>query len=170
MQQFYGITTDMITIGNHFGGGFSFGAFGGRKAIMDLYTTGMPRGLYHSCTWNNNVFTMAAGVVATDLLSRENIERTNRLGDTLRSGIEGVINANGSARSCITTSGFGSVIGIRFHGDGGDQLRDLFFFFLLNHEIYVGHRGFMALNLTHTQEHVDRVLEVFKAFCEECCL
>ncbi|KAH6698524.1 aminotransferase class-III [Leptodontidium sp. MPI-SDFR-AT-0119] len=164
MQEYYGVTPDMTTIGKHFGGGFSFGAFGGKKEIMSLYAPGAPRGLYHSGTWNNNVFTMTAGVVATDLLSRENIEKTNSLGDALRNGMQELVNSNEAARSLINFKGFGSVIGISFNGPSSVQLRDLFFFYLLNNGVYVGHRGFFALNLTHKQEHVDGVLDLFRAF------
>ncbi|GJC79021.1 beta-phenylalanine transaminase [Colletotrichum liriopes] len=87
LQEHLGITPDMTTIGKHFGGGFSFGAFGGRKEIMDLYDPESPRSLFHSGTWNNNVFSMTAGIAATKLLSRGALERNNELGNKLRSDL-----------------------------------------------------------------------------------
>lgn len=35
-QALLGITPDMTTVGKYFGGGFAFGAFGGKKEIMDM--------------------------------------------------------------------------------------------------------------------------------------
>jgi glutamate-1-semialdehyde 2,1-aminomutase len=62
----------MTTLGKHFGGGFSFGAFGGKRHIMELFDPSSPRGsLYHYGTWNNNIFSMSAGVVATKLLTEK---------------------------------------------------------------------------------------------------
>lgn len=165
MQEHFGITPDMTTLGKHYGGGFPFGAFGGRRAIMDLFTPGAPQSLYHSGTWNNNPFTMSAGVVATKLLSREALDRTNKLGDALREGLHAIL---GSGDSDVAVSvGFGSVVGLKFKGPEGDNWRDIFYFYMLNNHIYIGHRGFFALNITHTQEHVDRVLEVARNFCRD---
>jgi glutamate-1-semialdehyde 2,1-aminomutase len=45
-------------------GGMSFGAFGGRGDVMDLFDGHRPGALIHSGTFNNNVMTMAGGVVA----------------------------------------------------------------------------------------------------------
>lgn len=35
-QAILGITPDMTTLGKYFGGGFAFGAFGGKREIMDM--------------------------------------------------------------------------------------------------------------------------------------
>ena len=45
-------------------GGMSFGAFGGRADVMDLFDAHRPGALIHSGTFNNNVMTMAGGMVA----------------------------------------------------------------------------------------------------------
>lgn len=165
LQEYYGIIPDMTTIGKHFGGGFSFGAFGGRKDIMELYDPQSPRSLFHSGTWNNNVFSMTAGVAATKLLSREALEKNNNLGNKLRDGLAAIFSSKDA--SIVTLSGFGSVIGLHFNGPSAEKLRDLFFFYMLHNRIYVGRRGFLALNLTHKEEHVNRVLEVVNEFCGE---
>lgn len=36
-QKILGITPDLTTVGKFFGGGFAFGAFGGKKEIMEKY-------------------------------------------------------------------------------------------------------------------------------------
>ncbi|KAJ3956702.1 hypothetical protein N0V92_006752 [Colletotrichum tropicale] len=165
LQEIHGIVPDMTTIGKHFGGGFSFGAFGGKKDIMDLYDPSSPTSLHHSGTWNNNKFSMTAGVAATKLLSREALDKNNSLGNKLRDGLGALFKAKDE--SILTLSGFGSVIGVHFNGPSADNLRDLFFFYMLSKRIYVGRRGFLALNITHEEEHINRVLEVAKEFCDE---
>lgn len=165
LQEIHGIVPDMTTIGKHFGGSFSFGAFGGKKEIMDLYDPSSPTSLHHSGTWNNNKFSMTAGVAATKLLSREALDKNNDLGNKLRDGLGALFKAKDE--SILTLSGFGSVIGVHFNGPSADNLRDLFFFYMLSKRIYVGRRGFLALNITHEEEHINRVLEVAKEFCDE---
>ena len=51
----------MTTLGKYIGGGMSFGAFGGRADIMELFDPAAPDALPHAGTFNNNVLTMAAG-------------------------------------------------------------------------------------------------------------
>ncbi|KAI8244847.1 hypothetical protein K4K55_004098 [Colletotrichum sp. SAR 10_96] len=165
LQEIHGIVPDMTTIGKHFGGGFSFGAFGGKKEIMDLYDPSSPTSLHHSGTWNNNKFSMTAGVAATKLLSREALDKNNGLGNKLKDGLGALFKAKDE--SILTLSGFGSVIGVHFNGPSADNLRDLFFFYMLSKRIYVGRRGFLALNITHEEEHVNRVLAAAKDFCDE---
>ncbi|TEA17345.1 Beta-phenylalanine transaminase [Colletotrichum sidae] len=165
LQEFYDVIPDMTTVGKHFGGGFSFGAFGGKKEIMDLHHPQAPRSLFHSGTWNNNLFSMTAGVAATRLLTREALESNNANGDRLRKGLGEIFSAKDAA--IVTLTGFGSVTGVHFNGPNANDLRDLFFFYLLSKRVYVGRRGFLALNLTHGEEHVDNLLEVVRGFCEE---
>lgn len=165
LQEYYNITPDMTTIGKHFGGGFSFGAFGGRRPIFDMFDPQSSRYLFHSGTWSNNRFSMAAGIKATELLSREALERTNQLGDRLRDGISAVF--ENKRPGVVETRGLGSAIGLYFPGAVGPKLRDLYYFYLLNNGIYSGHRGSLVLSLKHREEHVELVLDVTKKFCEE---
>lgn len=164
LQSFHNITPDMTTLGKHFGGGFSFGAFGGRREIMELFNPQVPQSLYHSGTWNNNVFSMSAGLVAIKLLSAENLERINQLGDRLREGINKIASARHSGQ--FGARGIGSLVGIGFEGPNASIYQDLLYFYLLHNRIYIGHRGFLALNITHRGEHVDRVLDVLTTFCD----
>ena len=84
-----GVYPDMITLGKWVGGGMSFGCFGGRSYIMDLFD---PRkgNLVHAGTFNNNVFSMHAGVAGVKLLDKRTLEKLNADGDALREGIEDV--------------------------------------------------------------------------------
>ncbi|KEF52020.1 uncharacterized protein A1O9_12010 [Exophiala aquamarina CBS 119918] len=74
----------MTTMGKHFGGNLAFGAFGGRKEIMQQYELSQRVPLFHSGTWNNNRFTVAAGFVGTSLLTRKAPNKANSLGDKPR--------------------------------------------------------------------------------------
>ena len=62
LQSLRGVQPDLTTFGKYIGGGMSFGAFGGRAEIMDLFDPRRPDALPHAGTFNNNVLTMAAGL------------------------------------------------------------------------------------------------------------
>src|ERR1700678_3594704 len=64
LQERLGVIPDLTTLGKYIGGGFSFGAFGGREGLMSLMDPGRPDSLPHAGTFNNNVFSMGAGAVA----------------------------------------------------------------------------------------------------------
>lgn len=162
LQSLRGINPDMTTLGKHFGGGFSFGAFGGKREIMSLFDPSSPNSLYHSGTWNNNIFSMSAGVVGARLMSAEALTRTNQLGNQLRNGINEIFGGQGT--SLLTAVGFGSLVGLRFESPEASILPDLVYFYMLENHIYIGHRGFLSLNLTHGESHIKRVLDVFKSF------
>ncbi|GKZ35260.1 hypothetical protein AbraIFM66950_005854 [Aspergillus brasiliensis] len=167
LQERYGIVPDMTTLGKHFGGGFSFGAFGGKRGIMRLFEPGVEKSksLFHTGTWNNNVFSMTAGVVAARLMSREALERANDLGDWLREGLCRIF-ADRCPGLQVVVSGIGSAVGVKFVGDKGDLIRELYYFYLLSEGVYMAHRGSFAVNLVHRQEHVDVVLALTEKFCE----
>ncbi len=85
VQGLHGIRPDMTTLGKFWGGGFAFGAFGGSRELMrhlDVRGGGV---LSQAGTFNNNVITMAAGLVgARDVYSPDACVRLNALGDQLR--------------------------------------------------------------------------------------
>src|SRR5215467_14554101 len=64
LQKLRGVTPDLTTLGKYMAGGMSFGAFGGRGDVMDLFDGHQPGALVHSGTFNNNVMSMAGGIVA----------------------------------------------------------------------------------------------------------
>ncbi|TLD17897.1 uncharacterized protein PgNI_01824 [Pyricularia grisea] len=174
LQSHHGVFPDLTTIGKFWGGGFSFGAFGGKThimAAMDPQGAGdsahSPRQrLSHSGTFNNNAFSMTAGAVACRLITREAIAKANSLGHRLR---EGITAAGRSAEPSpwVWATGFGSILNVHFGGPAAAQLRDLFFFFMLDRGFYVSRRGLIALNLMHTDHHVSQILDAVRAFVEE---
>ena len=59
----YGLRPDLVTFGKYLGGGMSFGAFGGCADILDRFDPSRPDAWPHAGTFNNNVFSMTAGLV-----------------------------------------------------------------------------------------------------------
>ena len=86
-----GIQPDLMTLGKWVGGGMSFGAFGGRRDIMELYDPSKEGGLAHAGTFNNNVISMAAGCAGFQVLNEEITDRLNDLGERLKEMITDVI-------------------------------------------------------------------------------
>lgn len=165
LQEYFGVIPDMTTIGKHFGGGLAFGAFGGRRDIMQQYEMSQKGPLFHSGTWNNNRFTVAAGSVGTSLLTREALNKANHLGDKLRVGLKTIFESKDPPVGFVR--GFGSVVGFGFNGPDAEVLREAFFYYMVKERIYIGPRGFIALNILHEREHIERALDAVRCFVED---
>ena len=157
------IQPDMTTVGKYLGGGLPFGAFGGRAEIMDQYD--ISGALSHSGTFNNNVFTMTAAVAAAKLITEPEIERLNRLGTRLRERANEMAQGAGLTRLYFT--GYGSAVGVHSTGDEASLLLDSFYFSMLSQGIFIGRRGFIALNLMHGEESVVRFLGAVRVFLRD---
>lgn len=164
LQGFHNIVPDLTVIGKFFGGGMTFGGYGGRQEIMDTLDTRSKHSLHHSGTWHNNIFSMTAGVVATKLLSDENIAKANKLGDLLRRRLSDILNPEGS--DSIVVRGFGSLVGVYFLGHGSEDLQATFYFHMLSNGIYMGHRGFLCLSIVHELEHIEAVITAAQEFAD----
>ena len=86
-----GIKPDLMTLGKWVGGGMSFGAFGGRRDVMEMYDPTKSGGLAHAGTFNNNVISMAAGCAGCKVLDEKTTNRLNDLGELLKEMVTGVI-------------------------------------------------------------------------------
>lgn len=167
LQGAWKVTPDLTTLGKYLGGGFSFGAFGGRAQIMSLFdpTAAGTQTLSHSGTFNNNVFSMTAAVAASQLVTQRSLSRINGLGDRLRE--KGNEIAHAAGYESIEFTGYGSAVGVHFHGSSDADLRDAFYFHLIREGIFIGRRGFISLNLQHTDAEIDRVLKAIQQFLED---
>ncbi|KAE8358637.1 putative acetylornithine aminotransferase [Aspergillus caelatus] len=165
LQGVVGVTPDMTTLGKYLGGGLSFGAFGGKKDIMSQFDgkSDSRQKLSHSGTFNNNIFTMTAAAAASTIVTKGRIDQLNTLGDKVREGITTIVSDIGKPGQVVAL-GFGSCVGIYFPGETGDLLRELCFFYLLSQGLWIGRRGFLALNFAHDEADIDRFLETFKEF------
>jgi len=158
-----GITPDMTTLGKYIGGGMSFGAFGGRRDIMDRYDPRRADALPHAGTFNNNVLTMAAGVAGlTEIFTPAAADALFARGETLRARLN-------SLSPSMQWTGLGSLLTAHFHPGpirsaadiaGADPgLRELFHLDMLDRGFYLARRGMIALNL----EVGDAELDAFAA-------
>jgi glutamate-1-semialdehyde 2,1-aminomutase len=150
-QELFGVRADMTTLGKYLGGGFTFGAFGGRRGIMEAFDPNAGGALTQAGTFNNNVASMAAAVATLrHELTTERIVDVNQRGDRLRGELAAALDTPE-----LWVTGLGSMNS--FHARD-DRCLDLLFHHLLADGIYVARRGFMALSMEVTDEHCDRVV------------
>ncbi|KAI9717020.1 MAG: hypothetical protein M1812_004955 [Candelaria pacifica] len=189
LGQRYGIRPDLMTLGKWVGGGMTFGAFGGRKEIMGMFD---PRNeqLSHSGTFNNNIVTMSAGLAGCKLLDVDTINALDARGQRMKEIIEEVLRKNGiyrdteeeaesirsngyshsvssngaPSRPTMYVTGIGSLLNVHFFGDDREALQGLFFHHMLEENIYLAPRGFMALSIEIKDEHVEAFVVALERF------
>ena len=162
-QESLGITPDLTTLGKYLAGGFTFGAFGGRRDVMAAFDATSGGRLGHAGTFNNNVVSMAAGVATlTNVLSPEVLAATNARGERLRTAVNVAFIRHGVPMSA---TGSGSLMNV--HGTTGpvgsvadleasdDRWKELLFFEALGAGFYIARRGFIALSIEITDDDVD---------------
>ncbi|MCH8801100.1 MAG: aspartate aminotransferase family protein [Chloroflexi bacterium] len=123
-QEYYGITPDMTSLGKIIGGGFSIGAFGGSKDIMDLYDPTAPGGprVAHAGTFNANPVTMLAGAATLEQLTPEVYRKLAEMTEYLRAGILAV---GAELETPVQVTGLGSLFGIHFTSENLVGYRDI---------------------------------------------
>lgn len=167
-----GIAPDLATFGKYLGGGFSFGAFGGRADLMDHFDPRRPGNLSHAGTFNNNVFTMNVGRVALgDVFTPEVAEALWHAGEALRARLQSLAGIVGG-RICFT--GVGSCMNVHFvpgpverPDDLAGEPRELFALFhldLMEQGVYVARRGQINLSLPMTTNDHDHIVAATEAF------
>ena len=165
LQGLLEIKPDMTTLGKYLGGGASFGAFGGRRDIMERFDPGRPDSFGHAGTFNNNVLSMAGGLAGlTEVFTPAEAMRVNAMGDRLRERLNAAARARGGQ---LQATGVGSLIGLHFRKDpirrGTDieaedptasmslrSVESLFHLEMLNRGYYFARRGYLALSLPTT--------------------
>ncbi|MEM9105973.1 MAG: aminotransferase class III-fold pyridoxal phosphate-dependent enzyme, partial [Pseudomonadota bacterium] len=168
----FGITPDLMTLGKWVGGGMSFGAFGGRADIMDMYDPTRSESLPHAGTFNNNVLSMAAGIEAlSNVFPPERAEALHERGDALREQLNALFQKHGVA---LVASGKGSLMNLHpVRGpvrrmddieEADDRIKELLFLDLLDRGFYVARRGFIALSLAVSDAHLDRFVSAMDDF------
>jgi len=164
-QALLGITPDLTTLGKYFGGGLSFGAFGGRADVMQRYDPRSSTALQHAGTFNNNVLTMAAGLAGlAQVLTRERLDALNARGDALRARLNAGFAEQGVP---LQVTGLGSLMQLQVIGGairhpddlaaGNDRVKALLFFDLLERGIFMARRGLVALSLPFDDAAADEL-------------
>ena len=174
LQEMHGILPDMTTLGKYVGGGMSFGAFGGKAALMEWFDPRRKDGFQHAGTFNNNVLTMNAGYVGlTEIYTQERARALNQFGEELRERLNAVVRRHGIA---MQFTGIGSMIGVHMRGGklrnaadaakGHQGLLDLFYFDLLARGLWFAKRGMMALSVALDEADADKFVAAVDEFAE----
>jgi glutamate-1-semialdehyde 2,1-aminomutase len=172
LQSLRGVKPDLTTFGKYIGGGMSFGAFGGRADIIDLFDPRRPDALPHAGTFNNNVLTMHAGLTGlTEVYTPEAADALNARGEALRRRLNALCAA---ADAPMQFTGIGSMLSVHFvrgpirspadAAKGDVRLKELFFFDMLAHGIWLARRGMMALSLPIGDAECDRLADAVAEF------
>jgi glutamate-1-semialdehyde 2,1-aminomutase len=172
LQEKTGVIPDMTTLGKYIGGGMSFGAFGGRRDIMELFDPTKPDSLPHAGTFNNNVLTMAAGVAGYgEVYTPAAADALNARGETIRSRLNAICQKAGVA---FQFSGIGSMMTahattrpIRTAADIASSnldAKELFYFDMVAAGIWIARRGFVALNIMIGDAEADRFVAAVEEF------
>lgn len=172
LQAKHGVIPDMTTLGKYIGGGMSFGAFGGKREIMELFDPTKPDALPHAGTFNNNALTMAAGVAGYgEVYTAEAAKELNDRGDRIRERLNAICRSAGVA---FQFSGIGSMMTahatsrpIKTAADiasSNQDAKELFFFDMSAAGIWVARRGFVALNIMIGDAEGDRFVAAVEEF------
>jgi glutamate-1-semialdehyde 2,1-aminomutase len=159
-----GVKPDLMTLGKYVGGGMSFGAFGGRRDLMERFDPAQPGAFTHAGTFNNNVLTMNAGYVGLKhVYTPEAVAELNARGEQLRDRLNAVCRAH---EAPLQFTGMGSML--NWHptaapisapedtAQADAALRALIAFDLLAQGFWVAPRGFIALSLAISDADCDR--------------
>ncbi len=172
LQQRHGVIPDMMTLGKYIAGGMNVGAFGGRAAIMDVFDAHRPGALPHAGTFNNNVWSMAAGCVALgELFTGEVVEALFQRGEALRAELNAL---SAQAGVAMQFTGAGSMMTAHFRTGAietpyaatpeEEQRRELFFFDMLEAGFYLARRGMVALSLPLAPTDLSGFVAAFREF------
>ncbi|HET6847950.1 MAG TPA: aspartate aminotransferase family protein [Gaiellales bacterium] len=175
-QAICGVTPDLTTLGKAMANGYPIGALGGRRDLMESFSTTPGRPVFFAGTYNGHPAMAAAALATISKLEREPVhEHLFGLGEAVRVGLR---EALGTVNVPHVVTGFGSVWVTYFMDAPADTYSDL----LRNDvELFVGYRhelrkhGIFELPLNlkrnhmsyaHTRRDAERVIEA-TAICVE---
>ncbi|MGG5820923.1 aspartate aminotransferase family protein [Falsiroseomonas sp. HW251] len=169
LQEATGVTPDLTSLGKYVGGGMSFGAFGGRADLMEIFDPRRADAVPHAGTFNNNTLTMSAGIAAlSEIYTPEVAVAHNARGDALRESLRAIAAAQGLP---LQVMGRGSMM--CFHvaatpprnasdaAASNQPLKELLFLDLLERGFYVARRGMIALSLAVSEEELAGLRDAF---------
>jgi glutamate-1-semialdehyde 2,1-aminomutase len=105
--ELYGIDADLVTLGKIVGGGLPVGAFGGKRALMDLLAPLGP--VYQAGTLSGNPLAMAAGIATVSYLQEHAAQVYPQLETTAKAVAEGVAAEAAQAGIPLTLNRVGSM-------------------------------------------------------------
>ncbi len=173
LQQLHDVLPDLTTLGKYLAGGMNIGAFGGRAELMARFDTSRPGALVHSGTFNNNVQSMAAGVVALgEIFDAGTADAHYAKGERTRTRLNAACAGHGVT---MQFTGLGSMVQPHFRTGAilrgyaatpaEEGLRELFFFDMLAAGLYLARRGMVAMSLPVGEAECDRLVAAVEEFC-----
>jgi glutamate-1-semialdehyde 2,1-aminomutase len=171
----FGVEPDMVTLAKALGGGLPTGAIGMSEEISTVVTDGS---VYQVGTYNGNPLGMAAARASLEqVMTPEAYAHLDRLNDRLLAGCDEVIRKHNlpgysvgiSSKGCVTFSPKKIVDYETFKENQDEELSDLAWLFNMNRGIFMtpGREEEWTLSVTHTEESVDRYVEVFAEMAKE---
>jgi glutamate-1-semialdehyde 2,1-aminomutase len=171
----FGVEPDMVTLAKALGGGLPTGAIGMSEEVSTVVTDGS---VFQVGTYNGNPLGMAATRASlTEVMTPEAYAHLDRLNDRILAGCDEVIrryNLPGysvgiSSKGCVTFSPSKITDYETFKANQDAQLSDLAWLFNMNRGIFMtpGREEEWTLSVTHTEESVDRYVEVFAEMAAE---
>jgi glutamate-1-semialdehyde 2,1-aminomutase len=171
----FGVTPDMTTLAKALGGGLPTGAIGMSEEVATVVTDGS---VYQVGTYNGNPLGMAAARASLlEVLTPDAYTHLDRLNQRILDGCERVIAEHGlsgygvgvGATGCVTFSPTKIVDYETFKANQDEEVTDLAWLFNMNRGIYMtpGREEEWTLSVTHTDEAVDRYVEVFAELARE---
>ncbi len=174
VQGLEGIRPDLTTLGKFWGGGFSFGAFGGAENLMRHFDTSRGGVLAQAGTFNNNIMAMSAGLAGAKFVyTPEACTRLNDMGDRLRSQINKL---GRDMRLPMQATGRGAVMNMHWREgpitnpadveSSNSPARRLFQLEMMEAGYYVAMRGMINLSLPLTEADLGNFLDALSAYLE----
>lgn len=172
VQGLLNIRPDLTTLGKFWGGGFAFGAFGGRRTVMRHLDMRGGGALSQGGTFNNNIVAMSAGLVgARDVYTAEACVRLNALGDWLR---EQLNQAGGDSGIAFQATGIGGVMNTHWRrglitdpsmvDPASAPVRRLFQLEMIERGFFVAQRGMICLSLPLTKDDLGSFVDATREF------
>ena len=154
---------DLTMLGKIIGGGFPVGAVGGRADLMRIFDPGDMK-VFHTGTFNANPVTMIAGEISLRELTRQRIERMDKLRGLLQSGLAEVAQKHGLP---LATNHYGSCLNLYFSESvpessivrDDEDTMNKFHLACMNHGLFIAPRGMIALSTVIQEDHIAEAIE-----------
>ena len=168
-QAIDGTLPDLTTLGKAMGNGFPIAAVGGRRELMERYTTTWTGDVHYGGTYNGNAVGVEAAIATIEVLEGGGVhEHIYALGERMREGLRTIAGEMGIP---ALVSGYGSLFVLLFMDGPLESYDDVL---RSDNELFMAYRrelikrgvfempeslGRSHISYSHTDEDVDRSLE-----------
>jgi glutamate-1-semialdehyde 2,1-aminomutase len=171
----YGVTPDMVTLAKALGGGLPSGAIGATEEVMSVVED---HSVYQVGTYNGNPLSLAAARASLfEVLTPAAYAHLDHLNDRIVAGCQAVIDKYDlpgypvgiGSKGCVTFSPHKVVDYETFKAGQDADVAELAWLFNMNRGVYMtpGREEEWTLSVTHTDDAVDRYVEVFDEMARE---